>query len=121
MAGRQVLDRIVRGPMLDGWHERATCRGKPSEWWYSEQTRHGDVPPNMRKALALCYTCPVRVSCAEHAMFYPERYGVWGGTTQAQRRRVTKMDLRPIDALRVVLDVADELGARLGLIVRRMP
>jgi hypothetical protein len=35
---------------------------------------------------ALCGACPVRQDCLDFALTKPELVGVWGGTTQAERR-----------------------------------
>jgi WhiB family redox-sensing transcriptional regulator len=42
------------------------------------------------EALALCDTCPVRAQCLEYALRNKESYGVWGGTTPEQRRRMRR-------------------------------
>ena len=39
-----------------------------------------------RRAKAVCASCPVRVECLEHAIAVDERYGIWGGLTQDERR-----------------------------------
>ena len=39
------------------------------------------------QALALCATCPVRIDCLEYALEARERFGVWGGLTEKQRKR----------------------------------
>ncbi len=42
-----------------------------------------------RPAKAVCAGCPVRAQCLEHALAHDERYGVWGGTSERERRRLT--------------------------------
>jgi len=37
----------------------------------------------------VCTGCPVRAQCLEHALAHDERYGVWGGTSERERRRLT--------------------------------
>jgi WhiB family redox-sensing transcriptional regulator len=44
-----------------------------------------------RSALALCSTCTVRADCLDHALEVRERFGVWGGTTEQDRRRILRM------------------------------
>jgi WhiB family redox-sensing transcriptional regulator len=39
-----------------------------------------------RAALAICNVCPVREDCLEHALETNERFGVWGGMTEKERR-----------------------------------
>ncbi len=43
-----------------------------------------------RGALAICATCPVRLDCLEYALEARERFGIWGGTTEKQRRRLVR-------------------------------
>lgn len=38
-------------------------------------------------AVAICGVCPIRLECLNHALNKPERFGVWGGTTESERRR----------------------------------
>jgi WhiB family redox-sensing transcriptional regulator len=38
------------------------------------------------RAKAVCAGCPVREACLEFALANAERWGVWGGTSERQRR-----------------------------------
>lgn len=40
-----------------------------------------------RIAKAICAACPVRQPCAVHALAHRELHGVWGGLSEADRRR----------------------------------
>lgn len=42
----------------------------------------------------MCQQCPVRVQCLDHALFYPEAFGVWGGTTPYQRTVLRRARVR---------------------------
>lgn len=42
------------------------------------------------RALAVCATCPVVAECLEYALEARERYGIWGGKTDKQRRRLLR-------------------------------
>ncbi len=39
-------------------------------------------------ARTLCRACPARPACASHALNRPDETGVWGGTSDSDRRRV---------------------------------
>lgn len=39
---------------------------------------------------AVCRLCPVRTECLEHALRYREKQGVWGGTSDRDRRRIVR-------------------------------
>jgi len=42
------------------------------------------------RAVAICTTCPVQMECLEYALEARERYGVWGGKTEKQRRQLLR-------------------------------
>ena len=44
-------------------------------------------------AIAMCRSCPVLKQCLEYALRHPEytEYGIWGGTTPPQRRRISRL------------------------------
>jgi len=36
----------------------------------------------------ICTRCPVRVKCLEFALATQQAYGIWGGTSEEERRRI---------------------------------
>lgn len=67
------------------WMERALCPQVDLEIFYPEKGEHA-------KALAakrVCRMCPVREECLVHALGQDEQYGVWGGMTARERRRLS--------------------------------
>jgi len=50
----------------------------------------GSTREEIQQALALCAVCPVRSECLEHALEARERFGVWGGTTESERRKILR-------------------------------
>lgn len=70
------------------WQERAACSDADLELFYSVED------DDVRAALAYCRTCVVRQACLEHAMAQREAFGVWGGTTERERRRVFRAERR---------------------------
>ncbi len=64
------------------WALEAACRGQDPDLWY---------PPagvEAAEAKAICGTCPVRADCLEDALARRERYGVWGGRSEDERRQI---------------------------------
>lgn len=66
------------------WLLRAACRGTDPALFFPGPE---DTPA---PALAICARCPVRQDCLEHAIATRERFGIWGGTTERQRRRLIR-------------------------------
>jgi WhiB family redox-sensing transcriptional regulator len=63
------------------WHDRAACKGETESFFSYDEER-------VEHALAICEDCPVRQECLQTALADPNLYGVWGGTTHAERRRL---------------------------------
>ncbi|MCL4312775.1 MAG: WhiB family transcriptional regulator [Actinobacteria bacterium] len=41
-------------------------------------------------ARRICADCPVRSQCLEYALIYRIDHGVWGGTSERERRRILR-------------------------------
>ena len=64
------------------WMARARCRGlSPAEFFPFDGS-------GVEHAKSLCAECPVRVSCLEHALANGIDHGVWGGTSERERRKI---------------------------------
>ena len=62
------------------WTARAACRGVGADVFFTEP---GEAT---RPAKAVCAECPVREECLDYALRNGERHGVWGGTSERERR-----------------------------------
>ena len=47
-----------------------------------------------RAAKRVCAACPVRRECLDFALRLREPFGIWGGLTESERRRLTGTDAR---------------------------
>lgn len=56
------------------------CRDNPDMW------TDGASSTDRREAKTACYRCPVIAQCAGWALPRPDEYGIWGGTTEDDRR-----------------------------------
>ena len=72
--------------MSAAWRKRSACRGIDPDVFYPVSEAEEDAA----EAKAVCAQCPVRESCLEHALANREREGVWGGTTERERRRILR-------------------------------
>ncbi|WP_406325224.1 WhiB family transcriptional regulator [Streptomyces niveus] len=66
------------------WHDEGICQTTDPELFFPES---GNPPV---AAIKVCAGCPVRRRCLHHALTAPEEYGIWGGTTRNERRRITQ-------------------------------
>lgn len=65
------------------WRERANCHGVATDLFFPTR---GDMR-TQEQAVAVCRMCEVRAECFRYGMDHFER-GVWGGTTERQRRQI---------------------------------
>jgi hypothetical protein len=47
-----------------------------------------DTGGSTRPAKQVCATCPVRTECLAYALAHRERFGIWGGVVERERRRI---------------------------------
>lgn len=72
------------------WAERGACLGLEPELadrlFFPGQADHAE----MREAKRICATCPVKTDCLEFAVTTNQDCGIWGGTSEAERRRIRR-------------------------------
>lgn len=66
------------------WAAFAACRDVDSALFFPGQD--GDPRP----ALRVCAGCPVSAECLEWALETRQRFGIWGGATERDRRRLLR-------------------------------
>jgi len=64
------------------WHERALCAQVDSELFFPEKGG------STREAKRICQGCDVRAECLEYALAHDERFGIWGGLSERERRKL---------------------------------
>ena len=67
------------------WVERAVCVGLPTRMFYPSRGESRETG----EALLVCRSCPVRTECADHCLRTHDTrddFGIWGGTTERDRR-----------------------------------
>ncbi len=73
------------------WTERAACRGKPADLFFPP--KGGNKAAEAAKAI--CTHCPVEMECLRFALKHPTMIGIWGATTERERRRLSRIRNRP--------------------------
>ena len=66
------------------WRAEAACRNLDLEMFFPTSDEETG------QAKAVCETCPVREACLEYALATHQEDGVWGGLTEAERRRLRR-------------------------------
>lgn len=72
----------------DDWTEQALCAQTDPESFFPEKGG------STREAKKVCTSCPVRAECLDHALEHEERFGIWGGLSERERRAL-KHQLSP--------------------------
>jgi len=63
------------------WQESALCAQTDPEAFFPEKGG------STREAKRVCLSCDVRAECLEYALTHDERFGIWGGLSERERRR----------------------------------
>ncbi|MEA2023414.1 MAG: WhiB family transcriptional regulator [Actinomycetota bacterium] len=76
----------LEAPILDErpWAVFSACREADPSIFFAV-TRDDE-----RAALVVCSSCSVQEQCLEFALETNERFGVWGGTTERQRKKMLR-------------------------------
>ncbi len=82
-------DEIARAAGDDhpelSWQERGLCAQTDPEAFFPEKGG------STREAKKVCVSCDVRAECLEYALENDERFGIWGGLSERERRRLKKL------------------------------
>ena len=66
------------------WKERSLCAQTDPEAFFPEKGG------STREAKKVCVGCEVRAECLEYALAHDERFGIWGGLSERERRKFKK-------------------------------
>jgi WhiB family redox-sensing transcriptional regulator len=76
---------------FDDWRHGAACRDEDPELFFPI-TETGPGAQQVDRAKAVCARCPVRERCLEYALEGGLDHGVFGGTTETERRALRRRD-----------------------------
>jgi WhiB family redox-sensing transcriptional regulator len=71
-------------PEDDLWQEKALCAQTDPEAFFPEKGG------STREAKRICQGCEVRDACLDYALANDERFGIWGGLSERERRRLKR-------------------------------
>lgn len=66
------------------WQEEAACRDLPPSYFFPSDGA------GVEAAKQICAECVVKADCLEYALSNRIDHGVWGGTSERERRRNLK-------------------------------
>ncbi|QEO13514.1 WhiB family transcriptional regulator [Agromyces intestinalis] len=66
------------------WQSDALCAQTDPEAFFPEKGG------STRDAKRICTGCEVRAQCLEYALSNDERFGIWGGLSERERRKLRK-------------------------------
>jgi WhiB family transcriptional regulator, redox-sensing transcriptional regulator len=76
------------GPRVEAeppsWQRYANCLGVDPDLFFPE--RGGST----REAKEVCRGCVVRTECLQYALDNAEKFGIWGGLSERERRRLRR-------------------------------
>ncbi|MEV4432935.1 WhiB family transcriptional regulator [Streptomyces sp. NPDC049555] len=71
------------------WRQYAKCRHEDPDLFFPIG-RSGPALAQAEDAKSVCRTCPVQEQCLRWAMETGQEYGVWGGTSEDDRRALRR-------------------------------
>lgn len=77
-----TLDELLA--QRPAWHADAACRQHPEVNYFPT------LGENTAPAKQVCAGCPVRAECLAEALQDSHTVGVWGGTSERERRRLRR-------------------------------
>ena len=66
------------------WQDYANCLGVDPDLFFPERGA------STREAKEVCRGCVVRMQCLEYALANGEKFGIWGGMSERERRRIRR-------------------------------
>jgi WhiB family transcriptional regulator, redox-sensing transcriptional regulator len=86
MGGQGIAGLLGIGLEADAqsWQEQALCAETDPEAFFPEKGG------STREAKKICTGCEVKAECLEYALSNDERFGIWGGLSERERRRLRR-------------------------------
>ncbi|WP_151485117.1 WhiB family transcriptional regulator [Streptomyces albicerus] len=86
---------IERGDYATYWRERAACLRVDPDLFFPIGNS-GLTHEQIDEAKAVCGRCPVMAQCLNWAVQAGHVEGVWGGTTESERRAMRRREARQV-------------------------
>jgi WhiB family redox-sensing transcriptional regulator len=83
------LRDTIAGYDDEDWRTNANCRDTDPELFFPAATT-GEAIDQIAAAKAVCESCAARRQCLEFALATNQESGIWGGTSEEERRKVRR-------------------------------
>ncbi|MFK0112508.1 WhiB family transcriptional regulator [Streptomyces sp. NPDC091217] len=93
-----IRSHAAQAPSIDvpaeaDWRAFSACRFEDPDLFFPSGTT-GPAALQIEEAKAVCRRCPVMETCGDWALASGQSDGVWGGMSEAERRRVQRRAAR---------------------------
>lgn len=78
----QLVELLATDAMA--WQDLAKCRGADPDLFFPERGA------STRTAKGICRECSVQAECLEFAIVSSEKFGIWGGMSERERRKIRR-------------------------------
>jgi WhiB family transcriptional regulator, redox-sensing transcriptional regulator len=75
------------------WRTRSACLSADPDLFFPISATAA-AAPQITRAKTICAGCPVRSACLGFAMAHRDLQGIWGGTTDEERRKTRRSKAR---------------------------
>lgn len=66
------------------WQKEGACRSSDTAVFFP------DRGASTKEAKDICNGCPVKEECLDYALMNGEKFGIWGGYSERERRRIKR-------------------------------
>ena len=74
---------------LDSWRHGSACKDTDPDLFFPVGST-GTAVEQIATAKSICDSCPVQLNCLSYALHTNQESGVWGGTTEDERRVIRR-------------------------------
>ncbi|MDH4168598.1 MAG: WhiB family transcriptional regulator [Acidimicrobiia bacterium] len=78
------MREVLPEPDEPVWQDYANCLGVDPDLFFPERGA------STREAKEVCRGCVVQEDCLEYALRNGEKFGIWGGMSERERRRIRR-------------------------------
>lgn len=79
-----VIADVAEESPAESWQAFSNCLGVDPDLFFPERGA------STKEAKQVCQGCVVREDCLEYALANGEKFGIWGGLSERERRRIRR-------------------------------